>query len=529
MGILFWLAMFFLCVRLLSYFKEAEIIGDLLLYRFLSMILLVFFFILTISNVISSLSNLLLSKDLEICHSSPSSIEEIFLSRMILTIFDSSWMIVIFGLPVIMAYAWIYHPGIRFYIDLIHTGLSLIIISANLGVLVTIIVANILPAHRIKEILFVVGIFLFVAAYLLFRFMRPERLVNPEAFFTPVQYMKSLRTPDSPYLPSYWMCITLWKDLKASTPPMLNILLLWSTALALTVINIWLAELSYFNAYSKALKSRGSMKVSHRLMNILRTALIKCWGRDRGIIMDKELRTFFRDNTQWTQLILLGALVAVYVYNFKVLPLAQSGLNLLFLQNEIAFFNIGFTGFLLSAISVRFIFPSVSAEGEAFWIVRTSPMSLKRFLWSKFLFYFPFMLLLGEGLIIITNNLLLADMSIMVISVIDMFFMVGCVVSMGIGIGAIYPNFRYENIAQVGTSIGAVIYMILSFLLFSLTILIQAIPVYWIFMSRTKGISLSIVQLSMIAILFSLSFILWGISFFIPIQMGAKRLEEMLA
>ncbi len=527
MGMLFWLVMFFVSIKLLSYFKEAELIGDLLLYRFLSMILLVFFSILTISNVIASLSNLLLSRDLEICYSSPSAIEEIFLSRMILSMLDSSWMLVIFGSPVIMAYAWIYQPGIRFYIDLLHTGVCLIIISANLGIFITIFVANILPARRIREIFLIMGIFLFVAAYLLFRFMRPERLVNPEVFFTLVQYMKSLKAPDSPYLPSYWMCVVLWRDLKGSSPPFFNILLLWFTALAFTVINIWVAEASYFSAYSKAFEAKGSMKVSHRLMNTIRFIVLKSWGREKGIIMDKELRIFFRDNTQWTQLILLGALVVVYVYNFKVLPLSQSGLDVTFLQNEIAFLNIGFTGFFLSAISVRFIFPCVSAEGEAFWIIRSCPMSLKRFLWTKFLFYFPFMLIIGESLIIITNNLLLADISIMIISIIDTFFMVACVVSMGVGIGAIYPNLRYENIAQVATSIGAVIYMISSFLLFFLTILFQAIPAYWIFMGRTKGIPLSIGQFLIIGTLFFVSFIFWVIAFFKPIQIGAKRLEEI--
>ena len=35
----------------------------------------------------------------------------------------------------------------------------------------------------------------------------------------------------------------------------------------------------------------------------------------------KDLRTFFRDSTQWSQLILLGVLVLVYLFNIQALPL----------------------------------------------------------------------------------------------------------------------------------------------------------------------------------------------------------------
>ena len=526
-GIISWFSIFFLSVKLLSYFKKAELIGDLILYRFLSMILLVFFSILTLSNVITSLSNLFLSKDLEICHSFPCSIEEIYLSRVILTIIDSSWMLILFGSPIIIAYAWIYHPGSIFYLNFFHTSICLIIISANIGIFITMLLTNLLPAHRMREIFLFLGILLFVMAYLIFRFMRPERLVDPEIFFTMIQYIKSLRAPDSPYLPSYWMCVILWRDLKGGNPAIFNIFLLWFTSASLTVINIWIAEAFYFRAYSKALEAKRSIKTSHKIMNLIRKVLIKIWGKDIGIIMDKDIRVFVRDNTQWTQLILLGALIVVYIYNFKVLPLSKAGFDLSFLQNEIAFFNIGFSSFLLSAISVRFIFPSISAEGEAFWIIQASPLSLKRFLWGKFLFYFPFMLVLGEAVVIITNYLLCADMSIMILSIINTLFMVSVIVSMAIGIGAIYPDFKHENIAQVATSIGALIYMILSFILFSIILFIQAIPAYWIFMFRTKAVSISISQWIVIILLFSLSLLIYIILFIKPIQIGLKKLENL--
>ncbi|MEI5604341.1 putative ABC transporter permease subunit, partial [Streptomyces brasiliscabiei] len=53
-------------------------------------------------------------------------------------------------------------------------------------------------------------------------------------------------------------------------------------------------------------------------------------------------------------------------------------------KNAYAFVNLAMGAFVLSAVAVRFVFPAVSAEGSAFWIVRSSPVSMKAFLWSKF-------------------------------------------------------------------------------------------------------------------------------------------------
>ena len=54
----------------------------------------------------------------------------------------------------------------------------------------------------------------------------------------------------------------------------------------------------------------------------------------------KEVKTFFRDTSQWSQLILLLALVVVYVYNFSVLPLQGSPLVTFYFKNVIAFLNL---------------------------------------------------------------------------------------------------------------------------------------------------------------------------------------------
>jgi ABC-2 type transport system permease protein len=487
-GILFWLALFFLSYRVLIYFSSQEIIGDILARHLLAMALLIFFSLLIFSHIITALSNLYISQDLELCHSSPARLTEIFLSRSFYTVIDSSWMLLVFGLPVMMAYGFVYHAGLDYYLSLIHLSFPLIIIAASLGIMLIMVLVRFFPAQRARDIIMFLSLILIVILYLLFRFLRPERLVNPETFISVAQYLGALKAPDSPYLPSHWATEILWARLiKYTGGHVLNHLLLWSTAFALVVIDIWMAGLIYFDGFSRAQEAKRRSRTGRKILERIVSVITRPLGPDMTSLIAKDVRTFFRDNSQWSQLLLLGALVVVYLYNFSVLPLERSPIRSIYLQNALSFLNIGLAGFVISALSVRFIFPAVSSEGQAFWIILSSPLSPRRFLWSKFLAYLLPMLVLAEMLIIYTNYLLKVTPFMMALSSVTIFFLVFGIVALGVGLGAVYPNFRHENIAQVATGFGGLIYMIISSVFIALVIMLEAGPVYTILSTHFRG------------------------------------------
>ena len=527
-GLLFWTGIFVLSSRVLTHFQSVEMIGDILAHHLLSMVLLTFFSLLIFSHIVTALSNLYLSVDLELCHSTPVHLEELFLSRWINTFVDSSWMVMIFGLPVMMAYAYVYQPGPAFYLTLLHMGLATAIIAAGIGILLTMVLVQIFPAQRTRDIVMLLCILIIVGIYLMFRFLRPERLVDPEAFFSMMQYMTALETPNSPYLPTHWLTETLWDHLTDSPKQghLLGTVYVWSSAAALIVINIWVAQFTYFNGFSKSQEAKKRRRGGQTLLDICLKSLTRLVPDDLASVMDKDLRTFFRDNTQWSQLFLLGALVAVYLYNFTVLPLDRNPLPMDFLQNQIAFLNMGLAGFVLSAIGVRFIFPSISAEGRAFWILRSSPLSMKRFLWGKYIFYLFPMLILGEILVVSTNYLLHVSRFMMILSSVTMFLAVFGIVALGIGFGALYPKFKYENIAQVSTGFGGVMYMIISAIFMGAIIVLEAGPVHVIFVAGFKHRTLTDLQWLFVIPSFAAVLLLVTLAIYKPMKMGIKFLTQ---
>jgi ABC-2 type transport system permease protein len=487
-GILFWLVLFLLFYRMLIYFSSQEIIGDILARHLLAMVLLIFFSLLIFSHIITALSNLYLSQDLELCHSSPATLTDIFLSRSFYTVIDSSWMLLVFGFPVMMAYGFVYHAGFNYYLSLIYVSLPLVIIAAGSGIMLIMVLVRFFPAQRARDVIMFLSLILIVVLYLLFRFLRPERLVNPDTFMSVAQYLGALKSPDSPYLPSHWATDLLWTRLTNYTgSQILNHLLLWSTASAMVVMGIWMAGLIYFSGFSKAQEAKRRSRTGRRILEKIVALITRPLGPEITSLIAKDIRTFFRDNSQWSQLLLLGALVVVYLYNFSVLPLERSPIKSIYLQNALSFLNIGLAGFVISALSVRFIFPAVSSEGQSFWIILSSPLSQRRFLWSKYLAYLLPMLILAEGLITYTNYLLKVTPFMMALSSVTIFFLVFGIVALGVGLGAVYPNFQHENIAQVATGFGGLIYMIISSVFIASVIVLEAGPVYTILSAHFKG------------------------------------------
>ncbi|MFC1862722.1 hypothetical protein ACFL1Z_02055 [Thermodesulfobacteriota bacterium] len=526
-GLAFWGLMFILSARVLLYFQSVEVIGDLLAHHLLGMILLTFFSLLIFSHIITALSSLYLSSDLELCHSSPVETEMLFISRFGNTLFGSSWMVIIFGLPVILAYAYVFSPGPCFYLSVLHTGISITLIAAGIGILFTMIMVRIFPAQRTRDIIMLLMIIIIIAFYLLIRLMRPEKLVDPDAFFSIMQYVSVLESTDSPYLPTHWVTEILWSYLGGTSKgsQWFNVILLWSTATALFFFNVWTARYIYFIGFSKSQEAKRRRKgkgILDQIVNLIKLPL----SNEIASIVDKDIRSFFRDNTQWSQLLLLGALVVVYVYNFSVLPLERSPIRLDFLQNVIAFLNMGLAGFVLSAVSVRFIFPAVSSEGGAFWIIQSSPLSLKRFLWGKFAIYATPMVVLSGSLVILTNYFLHVDLLMMLISSITMVLATFAIVALGVGFGAIYPNFKYENISQVSTGFGGLIYMIFSALFIAVIIMLEAGPVYILFMADVKRVAVTNIQKLFIISSFLFVIIIIVLAVYKPMKMGFNALVK---
>lgn len=523
----FWAAIMLGFVKALAYFKAAEGFGQVLAQKLMGMVWLTFFALLVFSNIITTLSTFFLSKDLETIHTSPTSLESIFWARFTATLVDSSWMVVFFGLPVFLAYGLVFKAGTVYYLHLVAVAVPFLVLSGAIGVIFTLVLVNIFPAQRTKDILLLMGMAMAIILYLLFRMMRPEQLVNPDAFTSIVSYFTSMRTPSSPYLPSYWVSEVLWPHLisRSYSDSFFYLALLTTTAAFCAVTASWTANLLYGHGFSKSQEAARKIFSRTGPLDVLIYFTSLPFSPASRAIIAKDTKTFFRDNSQWSQILLLLALIVVYLYNFSVLPLKKSPIPTFYLQNFISFLNIGLASFVIASLGVRFVFPAVSLEGFSYWIIRSSPLSLKRFLWTKYWIYLPPLLIIAEVLIVFSNYLLNVTPFMMIISTVTIFFTVFGIVSLGIGLGAVYPRFETENIAQVATGFGGMVFMIISAIYVAVVVILEAWPVYTIFVAEYQGVPLPEWKLMVIVVCFAGVMLANALMIYVPIRMGLRSLE----
>jgi ABC-2 type transport system permease protein len=527
LGLGFWAFLYTVSYKVLTYFRTIEGLGDLLALRLLSMILLTFFSILVFSNIVASLSTYYLSGELDILLSAPVKTEHIYRAKFIETVIDSSWMTLIYGLPVFIAYGTVFKASFAYYAGLVLTIVPFLMIPASIGIISTMLLVNAFPARRAKDILVLLGLLFFVVLYILFRMLKPEKLVDPDTFPSLVQYLTAMRAPVSPLLPSTWATETLSPLLKSiSGDAVFYLLMLWSTALAGTVIGEWVCDKIYYNGWSRSQEGKKAPISRSRAADAFFKIISSPFrGRMRAIVL-KDIKLFFRDTSQWSQIFLLLALMVVYIYSFKLLPLERAAMPSFFLQNIISFLNLGMVGFVTSAVAVRFVFPAVSLEGDSFWIIRSAPLALKDFLWAKFWSSLLPLLVLGEILIILSNILLKVTPFMMYLGIATVFTMTFGITALGVGLGAVFPRFKHENVAQIPTGFGGIVYMLITMLYIGLVIMFEAWPVYRIFMGQTLGSRITPVGWSTIILSLVGVVVINVLALILPLKIGLRRLKQ---
>ena len=523
-GLLFWCGIFAVSWRVLVYFKGIEDIGDILGYKLLSMMLVVSFALLLFSSILTSLSKLYLSRDLLLVHSMPVSSYKIFIARWIDSTIDSAWMVIIYTLPVLISYGIVYQTGIFYYFNTMISMLCLATIASAVSTLMVMVAVIFIPASRMKSVLIFMGILSFVVIYLAIRLSQPELLVDPEVFDTVMVYISSLQTPSSPFLPSSWVYDSIRSALSGAI----------SSSLFFTALSVSFAGLLVFVLvlFSDAMYFKGFSKTQNAPARLFKNSILsdRIFNFMPGPVKSftvKEIKTFLREQTQWTQIFLIAALIIIYVYNFKVLPLEKSPIKTVYLQNLFSFLITGLALFVLTAVTARFAYPAVSMEREAFWLVKTSPLSIRAFLWIKFfIYYFP-LLILTEVLIVATNIMLQVTPFMMALSTLTVFFIVPGIVALGIGLGAAYPDFKAENPTQTITSFGGLVFMIVCAGYIGLAVIIEAGPVYHLFMAGIRNKIISVYAWIWIFGSFTLVLLLNVLAISLPMRFGDRHLSKL--
>jgi ABC-2 type transport system permease protein len=524
----FWAGIFVLFVHVLDYFQTIGEFGPLLTQRLLVLLFLSFFTVLLISNTVTALTTFYLAGDVNLLLGAPLSFRALHHARFVETLVASSWMVLLFGLPAFLAYGVVYGAGLLFYLATVAVLATFVVIPAALGVLVTTALVMVFPAQRARDAMLVGTGLLLGAIVLSIRMLQPEQLAHPSGLVGLAGFLAGFGATGSPYLPTTWAAESLIPLLGAREgEPLFNLAMLASTAAMLFVVSATVVERLYLTAWSRAQTGRfGSSGKESGLTRALDVAT-RPLPRIPGLMLAKDVTVFLRDASQWSQLLLLCALVAIYLYNFSVLPLDDGSALGAAMRDLAVVLNMGLGAFVATAVAVRFVFPMPSLEGRAWWILRTAPLRLERIWWSKFWIGFVPLLAFAGVLIGTTNHYLAVPGVLTLVFFATLVPLIAAIVSLGLAFGAMHARLDTQNAAQIATGFGAIVYMVTSLVLIAAVVGLQAWPVGMLLRRMRAGLPVGSSEGTLVAAAFLTALGLMTATFVLARRRGLRALARL--
>lgn len=523
LGTLFLIADYVFFYRMVAYLDGLPLqVGEELIVQLLNVVFLTLFAMLLFSTIIAALAIYYVSSDLEFLHSLPMTPGAIIHVRFVQTLINASWVVLVFSLPMFVAYGYYFQVTASYYFYLLMAFLPFVVLPCALGVLGIMVLMRYFPTDKAHQILSFLGLF-FVAGLVAFlRFLSPEKFfdkkVSDEAI---IGFVESLRVPEFPYLPSSWITrgLTAWTEGRLDIS-FARLGFLYAAAAGALVLFAWISRRIYLSGWRSYQEVKNAPRTKNKNNGNGKSLLayLPIESMKQALIA-KDLKVFARDPSHWSQMFILLVLVIVYIFNIMNLPLDN-----LVLKNVVSVLNIGLIGFVLSALIARFVFSSISIEGKKMWTLYTAPVDMRSFLVAKFWMYWPPLLLVAELLTVASNYLLQVDAYVMKMSVIGVLLITTGLVGMGLGMGAMYPRFDHENMSEISTGTGGILFMISSLAYVMLVLVLSARPMYVHFNEKFLFKFVGGIE---VPVFYGLIVVLTALVTVVPMRCGIRALRTM--
>ncbi|MBI5479787.1 MAG: hypothetical protein HY906_13065 [Deltaproteobacteria bacterium] len=356
-----------------------------LIQQLVTLVLSLGFTLLFMSTPGVALSALYLGDDAAPLLLAPRPARTIFGARFAIAAGRVSAMALAVLVPCVVALGRALGAGPGYYLVAPVVLLLLLLPPVAAGCGVTALLVRVFPVARLQQVLTVLTVLTLAAVVILVRASQPERLLAG----APPQDLQSLRTlldmGGLGRLPGGWAAAALMSAIGAKDPivgatgaiggpgggavadALLRLVLLALGAVGVLVV----LGLTYARTWARA----------HERTTRLRRSAAP-WPRGTfALLWRKDARLFSRDAKEWSQLLMLVALVVLYLYNISRMPQDMAAFRI-----AVAFINLGVLGFMLAALHLRFTFAAMALEGPGLWSLLKAPVPRARLLWEKVLF-----------------------------------------------------------------------------------------------------------------------------------------------
>ena len=452
-------------------FIESYPVGAALNSKLIGVLFFSLLILVILSTVIVAYTTLFLAKETFFFFQHPLHPRATFSVKATEAILFSSWATLFLCYPVLVSFGLLRDASWIYYVEALGILISFLLFAGLTGTSIAIAIAPIVRHLQTRQIV-AFGVMLLAAlGWVFLRSFRfwdmdgDNNLLILDRFASQVPFLQS------PYFPGSWASTAV---LAAASENHREVVFHGGVLLANTLFFLPFLSLYAARSYGRQwILSRTRAPDRQRDLERASEKSARLAGSPLRALVGKDMLVFLRDPAQLSQSILFVLLMVIYSLSLLRMPEY-------FTQNSfrfvIFFANLGAVCALLSSFTSRFLFPLISLEGRAFWIVGLAPVPRVYLLYQKAIFGLSLTLLLGVVTALVSNLALGYPVDLVLGAVYTIVLAGTCLTSLAIGLGAAYPNFLEDNPARIAVGLGGTLNFFASALSVAVLVGIEASP-----------------------------------------------------
>jgi len=497
--LLFALGIFYFTQNIMSYLVEEVKIGMFLLHRFVFVVLFIFFMTVNIGNIVVSYSTFFKNREVAFLITQPTSFAKIFLIKFLDNFFYSSSTLLLMVTAALAGYtSYIGLPWYFIPFAVIIIIFPFMFIAGMLGAITLLLIMRISARFGIRKVLISLASIYATSIITFYIFSSPVQLVtNVFSYFPNLNnYFGFLENPAIKLLPNHWVADALyWISSGKFIAAGWYLYLLIIVATLLLIFALFLAKNWFYKSWlvfldlSNALSIKKKSKVKSLFAFENKSSL----APTREALLKRELLLFIRDPTQWTHFLVMAFLIAIFVLSISSVNVIILNAYNIYLKTVVYLIVYLFNIFLIASMSLRFIFPLVSLEGETIWKIRSAPIDYKKLMLTRLFIYFLVIFSIGQILNFVSNF----QFSFLFVSIsqLNTAFSTITLVTLNFGMGSAYVNYKEKSPIRVASSQGASLTFLFTIIYLVFLIIILFAPLSNYFFAYDKNSLASVSQL----------------------------------
>lgn len=426
------------------------------------------FFMLFFSNIIVSLTTLFMSQSLVQLVSSPISYLSFFNAKLIQTLFSSSWIVIVFSFPLLLALGVKYDANFYYYLNIFLILIPFLLIPASLSMIVSVVSARLFSVSKLRFIFLILSLGFIILLLAISQKNDPDVLAKNN-----LELLSQFKLKTSSFMLADWVSSTIVAFLENKKINSFNYLCLYAVSILSYLIAYFSFRVLFLKGYDKAISSKSSSNIKSRESQRLLTLLTPFLSSQRRAFYIKEFKTFCRDVAQSIQFLVLLVLCLIYLINLSRIDISTlEGNDFIATQALLNIIHMAMSGFIMCALCTRFVYTSISLEGKSYWMILKAPLSSKEFIKTKFRFWFFAISIISTVVFVSGSMALFVDPIVLFFQFIFAISISFGLVGLAITFGIFFVYFDWEHVSQLATNFGSILYMFGSAIL----IIVSMIP-----------------------------------------------------